>query len=75
MKVIRSGVRWEKYFECTGMGNSKDGCNSILLVDGCDLYYKWTGNNIHVVVFQCPECGAETRVRFPDSFNVSAPTH
>lgn len=62
MEILREGnpTRWTADFECTGEGNGKYGCSSLLRVNTDDLvYYEGTDYpicHVNAVTMKCPKC-------------------
>jgi len=66
MKILEKGPGWSIEQRCTGKGNGDGGCNSLLLVEKCDLYMTshtdMVGDTDYYYTFRCPVCGMETDI-------------
>ena len=67
MKVIEKGNNWNLERRCTGAGNGRGGCNSLLGIALDDIYLTYGGDYIEITdiyyTFKCPVCGVETDLK------------
>jgi len=67
MKVLKKGTEtnWGKEMTCSGYSLGKDGgCGALLLVSPRDVKSQYDGDGDTRYWFTCPECGANTYVRY-----------
>lgn len=60
MEVLKKGPGWSLKETCTGKGNGKGGCGSLLKVEEQDLFFTYSssydGSSERYITFQCPVC-------------------